>query len=137
MVPLLTRCGVGVGGAVKAETDFGQSDFGHPYLTDFGQIRLWPTLIGRLWPSRLWPKLLFQSFGGAKGWGRRRVGGPKFRAFSSLAHHRFALFVSLWVSSRGILVVFEALGLSNVHVWALWLLCETPAASGPPPFKAP
>ena len=28
--------------------------------------------------------------------GPRRVGGPKFRSFSSLFRHRFALFVSLW-----------------------------------------
>ena len=34
----------------QVETDFGQTDFGHPYLTDF-------------WPNRLWPKLVFQSFG--------------------------------------------------------------------------
>ena len=24
----------------SAETDFGQTDFGHPYLTDFGQLTL-------------------------------------------------------------------------------------------------
>ena len=34
----------------------------------------------------------------------RKVGGPKFRAFSSLSRHRFAVSVSLWGSSRGILV---------------------------------
>ena len=57
----------------------------------------------------------------------------KFRAFfSSLSRHPFALFVSLWVSSRGILVVFEAPGPSNVHVWALGLSCDTPAVLGPP-----
>ena len=43
----------------------------------------------------------------------------------------FALFVSLWVSSRGILVVFLK-GPSNVHGWVLRLSCETPAASWPP-----
>ena len=53
---------------VPAETDYGQTDFGHPYFPDFGQIRFWPnrlwpkefdrlrpTLIDRLWPNRLWP----------------------------------------------------------------------------------
>ena len=35
---------------------------------------------------------------------------PKFRSFSSLSRHRFVLFVSLWVSSRGILVVFLKAG---------------------------
>ena len=64
-----------------AATDFGQSDFGHPYWptlansdfgqTDFGQKndRLWPTLIGRLWPNlprRVGPRRV----------GPRRVGGP-------------------------------------------------------------
>ena len=40
----------------------------------------------------------------------------------------FSLFFPLsWVSSRGILVVFEAPGPSNVHVWALGLSCENPA----------
>ena len=43
---------------------------------------------------------------------------PKFRSFSSLSRHRFAVSVSLWVSSRGILVVFGAPGPSNVHVWS-------------------
>ncbi len=42
------------------------------------------------------------------------------------------IFFPLWGSSRGILVVVEALERSNVHVWALWLSCETPAA---PPFE--
>ena len=32
---------------------------------------------------------------------------PKFRTYFSSSRHHFALFVSLWVSSRGILVVFE------------------------------
>ena len=48
--------------------------------------------------------------GGAPKGGPRRVGGPKFRAFLSLSRHHFALFVSIWVSARGILVVFEAPG---------------------------
>ena len=102
-------------------------------------------LIGRLWPNQFWPKLVFQSFEGSELWGPRRVGaqtqkksgpegwgvegwgaegwgpegwGPESSRFSSLSHHRFALFVSLWVSSRGILVVFEAPEPSNVHVWS-------------------
>ena len=48
--------------------------------------------------------------GAPKGGGPEGVEGPKFRAFSSLSRHRFALIVSLWVSSRGILVVFKAQG---------------------------
>ena len=42
------------------------------------------------------------------------VPNPKFRSFSSLSRHRFAVSVSLWGSSRGILVVFEAPGRSNL-----------------------
>ena len=113
-----------------AETDFGQSDFGHP---------CWPTLAksdfgqADFGPSWCFSHLGAQKGGGPEGWGPRRVGPrrvgpegwgpegwvpPKFRAFSSLSHHRFALFVSLWVSSRGILVVFEAPEPSIVHVWS-------------------
>ena len=43
---------------------------------------------------------------------------PTFRAFFSSPATMFALFVSLWVSSRGILVVFEASEPSNVRVWS-------------------
>ena len=48
--------------------------------------------------------------GGAQKGGARRVGFPKFRAFSSFSRHRFAVSVSLWGSSRGILVVFSKAG---------------------------
>ena len=74
--------------------------------------------------------------GGPKG------GSPKFRAFFSFSRPRFhsffslwgssclfflspdvfsCLFSSLWVSSRGILVVFWSVGTSNVLVFALRL----------------
>ena len=47
------------------DADFGQTDFGHPYLTDFGRSdfgqTVWPKKIDRLWPNRLWPKLVSQS----------------------------------------------------------------------------
>ena len=66
---------------------------------------------------------------------------PKFRSFFSLSRHSFLFFIpSLVGLFRGILVVFEAPVRSNVHVWALGLSCETPAAhpsgthpSGPHP----
>ena len=55
--------------------------------------------------------------GPVEGVGPRRVGpegvgpeGCKISRFFSLSRPIFALFVSLWVSSRGILVVFEAQG---------------------------
>ena len=44
--------------------------------------------------------------------------GPKFRAFSSLSHHRFCFCVSLGVLSWNFGGVFEAPELSNVHVWS-------------------
>ena len=58
-----------------------------------------------------------------EGWGRE--GGPKggrgqnFALFFPSLAPIFALFLSLWGSSRGILVVFEAPGPSTVHVCAL------------------
>ena len=55
---------------------------------------------------------------GPEGWGPRKVGGPKFRAFFPSPAAKFVLFFPLWGSSRGILVVFEAPGRSNVHVWS-------------------
>ena len=172
-----------------AETDFGQTDFGHPYLTDFGQNWGWPTLakptlanlvfiflffkkteqrkhmeeqtpkgwgpegwgpegwggpnlekVGprRVGPRRVGPRRVGpEGWGAPKGWGPegwgpegwgpegwgpkprksgapRRVGGPEgWGAQISLFFFPFpatiSLFsVSLWVSSRGILVVFEA-----------------------------
>ena len=46
---------------------------------------------------------------------------------------KFHSFFSLWGSSRGILVVFVGRDPQMcIHVWALWLLCEIPAALGPP-----
>ena len=59
--------------------------------------------------------------------GAPKGGGPKMSLFFPSSSPIFVLFLSLWGSSRGILVVFEAPGPSNVHVWALGLSCETPA----------
>ena len=59
---------------------------------------------------------------------------PKFRSFFFPLPPQFLLFSpSLVGPFRGILVVFEAPRPSNVHVWALGLSCETPAA---PPDRA-
>ena len=55
---------------------------------------------------------------GARRVGARRVGGLKFRAFFPSPAAKFVLFFPLWGSARGILVVFEAPGRSNVHVWS-------------------
>ena len=73
-------------------------------------------------PEKVGPEGLGARGGGPKGGGPkgggRRVGGPKFRAFFSLSHRKFHSFFSLWGFSRGILVVFEAPGRSNVRVWS-------------------
>ena len=59
----------------------------------------------------------------------RRVGGPKFRFFFLPLLLPFSVFFSLWVSSRGILVVFEAPGPQMWTLGVLGLSCETPATS--------
>ena len=66
------------------------------------------------------PKCGGPNCGGPKG------GEPKISRFFSCPAAKFVLFFPLWGSSRGILVVFEAPGRSNVHVWALGLSCASP-----------
>ena len=107
-----------INGGGTAETDFGQTYFGHPYFptlaeSDFGQFYCFSIFLFFFLKKRqnMQEQAPFwASKGGPQGWGRRvgprRVVGPKFRAFSSFSRHRFALSVSLWGSSRGILVVF-------------------------------
>ena len=56
---------------------------------------------------------------------------PKFRSFFSSPATVFILFsLFCWSFSLNSGGVFEAPGRSNVHVWALGLSCETPAALG-------
>ena len=121
------------------QSNFGQSIYGHLGFcpANFGQNQFWPIQFG---PIQFWFHGSGVCVGGAKGWGpevtRTGLGpkgeeGPKPRkksgpegweaqnfALFSLSRHHFALLVSLWVSYRGILVVFEASGPSNVHVWS-------------------
>ena len=127
-------------------TDFGQSRFGHPDLTNFGQSTVGQSILGhrgfgpanldqiQFWPIPFLAKIIcFSGFTireGPEGWGARRVGGPKFRAFFSI--YQFPLFLSHCVSSRGFLVVFEALGPEMCAFGVLWLSCEAPAAPKPP-----
>ena len=59
--------------------------------------------------------------GGPEGWGPRRVGeggAQIFALFFPFPPPVFILFSLSWWSFRGILVVFEAPGCSNVHVWS-------------------
>ena len=70
-----------------------------------------------------------QKKSGVVGWGPKGWRAQKFALFPPLWLHFFFSLPSLsWGSSPGILVVFEAPGRSNVHVWVLWLLCEAWAA---------
>ena len=54
--------------------------------------------------------------GARKGWGPEGVGGPN-ALFFHLPPQNFVLFFPLWGSSRGILVVFEVPGPSNVRAF--------------------
>ena len=57
--------------------------------------------------------------GGSPKGGGPKGGRPKIsRFFFPSPATKFVLFFPLWGSSRGILVVFEAPGRSNVHVWS-------------------
>ena len=69
---------------------------------------------------------------GSEGWSPEGWESPKFRAFFSCPATFFILSPSLWVASRGILVVFEAPHMCTFRV--LGLSCETPAAQKPPGF---
>ena len=122
------------------------ADFGQPYLTNFGlnlggrlwQSRLWPKLVfqslGLLFKkknenNKMRKKHRRSTTSGPRRVGPRRVGlpspekwspegwGPNFAFFPSPATV-FILFVSVWVSSRGILVVFEAPGLEMCTFWS-------------------
>ena len=131
------------GGGGGEDTDFGQSRFGHPDLTNFGQSNFGQSISGsgfcsngwgpnpeKIGPRRVglqisrffsvsttsfalfvshcvfsrWILVVFVKT--PEGWVPRKVGNPKFGALFSLSRHRFAVSVSLWGSSRGILVVF-------------------------------
>ena len=67
--------------------------------------------------------------GGSKG-GGPKTGGPKFRGFFPSPAPIFVLFLSLWGSSRGILVVFEAPGPLNVHVSSSRAVVWNPGGPG-------
>ena len=68
-------------------------------------------------PEKVGARRVGAKSGSRKG-GGPKGGGPKISRFFFLSRPIFALFVSLWGSSRGFLVVFEAPGRSNVHVWS-------------------
>ena len=59
---------------------------------------------------------------------------PKFCSFFHSPTEKFVLFFPLWVSSRGILVVFLNAGTLKCHVWSLWL---SPLPLGAPKLRPP
>ena len=99
---------------------FGWPTLAKPTLAKIGVSVFWPFVFS---PKKQKNKMKNKSieertlFGAPKG-GVPKGGRPKISRFFSLSRHHFALFVSLLVSSRGNLVVFEAPGPSNVHVWS-------------------
>ena len=119
----------------QAVTAFGQTWFGHPYLAAFGQTEFGQTAFGQfcLWWGHGGVGAGARKSGARRVGGRaRRVGpegwgpegwGPKggepkiLRFFCSLPPEIHSFF-SLWGFSRGILVVFETPGRSNVRVWS-------------------
>ena len=75
--------------------------------------------------------------GAPKGWGPERWGPKISRFFFPLPPQFFVLFSLSFGLFRGILVVFEAPGRSNVHVWSSRaVVCEPrrPGLVGPPGF---
>ena len=142
-------------GGVQEEADFGQSRFGHPDLTNFGQSNFGQS---QFWPIQFWPIQFFGQCGGApkvgapkggapQGWGPEGWGakprkvrlwgpegwgleqwGPKIsRFFFSLSRHIFFFFPSLLVC----FVEFWCLKRRDAQMCAfgvLWLSCEVPAA---------
>ncbi len=112
---------------VPEGTDFGQSRFGHPDLTKFGQSnfgQFWPNpILANPFLARISVSVVSQSVrprrvGARRGVGPRRVGAQNFALFFPSPPSFSLFFVSLWVSSRGFLVVFASAGPSNVHVWS-------------------
>ena len=126
---------------VRAEgTDFGQSRFGHPDLTrpilakanfgqsNFGQSNFLANILGVIKPRKS---------GSPEGWGPEGWGPKISRSFFPLPPQFFVLFSLSFGLFRGILVVFEAPGPSNVHVWSSRaVVCEPrrPGLVGPPGF---
>ena len=118
-----------VGCEASADAHFGQTDFGHPYVTDFGQSDFGQTDFGPkngvfvFWPNH--PSTRRRAAGdpfepasrrvGPKSVGPLKVealkgGRPKISRFFCSPATIFFLSSLSWRSFRGILVVFEAPG---------------------------
>ena len=138
----------GCEGSVLEGTDFGQSRFGHQDLNNFGQSNFGQSIFGHraFWPGQSWPKPILANpilanpifgvmvrpprVGGQtqKKWGPevvrprrvgpRRVGAQNFALIFPSSATMFFLLSLSWGPFRGMLVVFETPGRSNVHVWS-------------------
>ena len=127
-----------------AVTAFDQTWFGHPLFGRIGPNFCWPHLanfvFGGVVGCSLWGcwgcrRVGCRRVGGPKGWGPNpeKVGARRVGAQNFVLFFLFPATVSLFLclSGRRILVVFEAPGAWNVHIWALGLSRETPASNGP------
>ena len=97
----------------------------------------WPQRVSAQTKKKFWPSFLPQidvvvvsQSVAPKGRGLQGWEGPKLRVFFPFPA-TVSLFVSLWGSSRGILVVFEAPGSQICTFGVLGLSCEALAAPEP------
>ena len=124
-------------------TDFGQSRFGHPDLTNFGQSNLGHSISGsgvchgpkgwaqtqKKWSPEGWGPKGAAPKGGPEGWGAQN-----FALFFPSPTTNFALFISLCVFSWSFGGVWKRRGRQMCTFGVLGLLCEAPAAPKPPGF---
>ena len=118
----------------------GQSDFSLFEPTRLGLADLGNGLADFWWPN---PPSAGPPSVGLPSVGPPSVGPPKISRFFSFSRSHFHsfllslgmfsyLFLSLRVSSRGILVVYWSVGTSNVFIFALGLSCGSPRGCIPP-----
>ena len=125
-------------------TDFGQSRFGHPDLTNFGQSNFGQSISGSgvcVMAPKDGPKPRKNGArkggapkgaapkGGPEGWGAQN-----FALFLPSPTTNFALFISLCVFSWSFGGVWKRRGRQMCTFGVLGLLCEAPAAPKPPGF---
>ena len=102
-------------GIWSEETDFGQSRFGHPDLTNFGQSNFGQSIFGQYFGVMVGPqrvggqtqKQCGAPKGGAPKGGGPKGGGPKFRAFFPSPAVFYSFFPLFWSFSLNFGGVFE------------------------------
>ena len=111
----------------EEETDSGQSRFGHPDLTNFGQ-----SIFGSGVCHGGTPRVGLKPRKRPRRVGPRRVGPQISHFFFPSPAPIFALFVSLWGSSRGFLVVFGSAGAVKCARLEFWGCRVKPRRPKPP-----